>query len=583
MKTIYREAMCAEIVKKKIGQQITLTGWVHKVRDLGGVLFVDLRDRSGLAQVIFDPVAQPKVYQLAKKTKSEWIIQVKGKIRKRESVNKEMLTGELEIVAEELVVLNEAKVPIFSIAEEQEVDEITKLKYRYLELRKPLMNKRLMLRHRIKHCIHNYLDKQGFLDIETPFLTKSTPEGARDYLVPSRIYKGCFYALPQSPQLFKQMLMMSGFDRYYQIVKCFRDEDLRADRQPEFTQVDIEMSFVGQSDVQKMINGLLKAIFKVIDFDIKEIKSMTFDDAMANYGSDKPDLRFDLAFKEITDIESGFEVFKSVVKNKGVIKGIRLPGGVSLLSRKKIEDLEKLVKAKGAKGLAWFHIKDDNALSSPIAKFFSEEQLRRIQKRFGAKINDTLLLIADKDVMLVNTVLGDLRLKLNEMFQLAKEQFSFLWVTDFPLFEKTTDTHGLTSMHHPFTSPKLEDLELLEKEPLRVRSNAYDIVLNGVEIGGGSVRIHNWDLQKTIFRLLGLSKEQIEMKFGFFVEALKYGTPPHGGIALGLDRLVMMMAGVNSIREVIAFPKTTNAACPLTAAPSQVSMEQLKELGLCLK
>jgi aspartyl-tRNA synthetase len=585
MKSKYRSNTIQELTNLELGQKITISGWAHKVRNLGGLIFIDLRDRSGLVQIVFDPEKTPDIHEKAGTIRAEWVLKITGIIRTRENINEQLPTGKIEILCEEMEVLNEALPPVISISDDQESDEITKLKYRYLDLRRPNSIKKFILRHKIALTVRNYFDSNEFLEVETPILTKSTPEGARDFLVPSRRQLGSFFALPQSPQLFKQILMMSGFEKYYQIVKCFRDEDLRADRQPEFTQIDIEASFVEQKDIMNLINGLLKEVFKLVEIDVpSDIPILTYEEAMESYGSDKPDTRFELLLKDITEIckKVDFKVFKEIATSEGVIKGINVTNGVNYFSRKILDDLAESVKDLGVKGISWIHNKPDG-LQSPIAKFIANDHMNEIVSKLDSKEGDTILLIANNDRKVVQEALGRIRLNIADKMKLRTKDNALLWVVDFPLFEKDKTTGEITSVHHPFTSPHPDDISLLEKQPEKIRSQAYDIVFNGTELGGGSIRIHNWETQKKIFQLLKLTDEEIDEKFGFFVNALKYGTPPHGGIALGMDRLVMLLSGASSIREVIAFPKTTTAACPLTDAPSSVAEEQLSELGLKLK
>ncbi len=567
----------------KLGAEVTLAGWAHKVRDLGGLVFVDLRDRSGIIQVVFDATEHPNLHKEATEIKCEFVINVTGTLRKRatEALNKDMETGQVEIVATSLTILNKALPPVISVADTTEADEKNRLQYRYLDLRKTEHNKRFIIRHQITNTIRQVLNDEGFIDIETPILTKSTPEGARDYLVPSRVQSGHFFALPQSPQLFKQLLMMSGFEKYYQIVKCFRDEDLRADRQPEFTQVDIEASFVSEQNIVDLVSDLIRQIFKTLAIPTsQEIPTLSYQDAMTQYGTDAPDLRFDLRLNNLSPIfaDTSFKIFRQILDNQGTIQGIKVPNGAASLSRKKIETLQQEVLAPlGIKGLAWLHV-TENGFQSPIAKFLTQEQETALKKDLGLTTGDTLLIVADENTTRCLTATGKLRLAVSDLLQIPKEGYKLVWIVDFPLFEKDGDQ--LYSLHHPFTAPHPDDYPLLKTKPENVRSQAYDIVLNGVELGGGSIRIHDWALQEDIFKLLNLTQEDIDAKFGFFVQALRYGTPPHGGLALGLDRLVMMLTGASSIREVIAFPKTQNMFCPLTHAPSQINGAQLNELNL---
>ena len=575
MNSPYRNHPILDILSLPLGSSVTLCGWVHKVRDLGGLVFLDLRDRSGLVQIVFE--TSPLV-----SLKQEFVIQVTGVLRARSQKNPNLPTGQIELVVTQVQVLNEALPPVLSVSEDHPSDEVTRLKYRYLDLRKPANLQKFKLRHQVTSAIRNTLNKLGFLDVETPLLTKSTPEGARDYLVPSRVQKGRFFALPQSPQLFKQLLMMSGFEKYYQIVKCFRDEDLRADRQPEFTQVDIEASFVNQESIMTLTEAILHDVFQLIGVELpQKLPVLSYQEAMESYGSDKPDLRFGLAFKEAGSLmnQGTFQVFNTLVQEGGCIKGFCVPGGASQLSRKVMDELLEKVAPLGIKGLSWMHIQADGSVQSPLSKFYTPEQLTEIVSFFEANPTDTILMLAHAKRSVVLEALCQLRLHLGDKLGLKKAGFAPLWVVDFPLFERD-DQGGLQAMHHPFTSPHPEDIHLLDSTPEQARALAYDIVLNGTEIGGGSIRIHSSILQEKLFGLLQLTPTQIHDKFGFFVEALKYGTPPHGGIALGLDRLVMMLAGASSIREVIAFPKTQSSSCPLTDAPSEVSPAQLKELGL---
>lgn len=590
---IKRSIHCGQLRASHIGQTVSLNGWVHRRRDHGGVIFVDLRDRSGIVQVTIDSARSSKdVHNVAETVRSEFVLGLRGTVvaRSAETVNPKMDTGEVEIECSELEVLNTSKTPVFSVADDEEVDETLKLKYRYLDLRKKAHLDKFILRHKIVQAARNYLDKEGFLDVETPILTRSTPEGARDYLVPSRVNPGQFFALPQSPQLFKQILMSAGFERYYQIAKCFRDEDLRADRQPEFTQIDVEMSFVDEEDVMAMTEGVLRESFNVIGVKLPvPIPRLTFAEAMSRFGSDKPDLRFDLELVDITDLCKNveFKVFNDVANSGGMVKGINIKNGFSL-SRKNLDDLTEFARKHGAKGMAWITIKEDSPsnidqyeYSSPIVKFFKPEELRLLMERFGAAPGDVLVFIADKPIVAFD-VAGRLRLEVAKVLNVKpKAEYMFTWVTDFPMFEKGQE--GINALHHPFTMPHIKDVSDLDHDPLALTSRAYDIILNGVELGGGSIRIHRSDIQMKILNMLSIDAESANEKFGFLLQALEFGTPPHGGLALGLDRLVMMMTGSESIRDVIAFPKTQSASCPLTAAPGGVSAAQLKELGLRIK
>lgn len=580
-----RTDYCTNFTTEDMGKDVTLMGWVQTRRDLGALIFVDLRDRTGLMQVVFDESFMESDFSKAESLRSEFVIAVKGQIVKRdeETINENLPTGLIEVKVKELKVLSKAQTPPFEIEDDTSVREELRLKYRYLDLRRPTMQKNMMIRSKISAAAREYLTTNGFLDIETPMLTKSTPEGARDYLVPSRIHEGSFYALPQSPQTMKQILMMSGFDRYFQIVKCFRDEDLRADRQPEFTQVDIEMSFVDVDDIIAANEGLIAHIFKkVMDIDIQlPLKRLPYKEAMARYGSDKPDTRFGLELINVSDIVegSGFKVFSSVVKNGGSVRAINAKGCVDKFARREIDALVDYVKIYGAKGMAWISMKEEG-MQSPITKFFSEEEINALLERTGAETGDIIFFVGDKDKVVYDS-LGNLRLKLAEKLDLIDHSvFDLLWVVDFPVFEYSEEEKRFTAMHHPFTSPKDEDVDKLETDPANAYAKAYDIVLNGNEIGGGSIRIHSTDVQEKMLKALGFSEEEAWENFGFLLEALKYGTPPHGGIAYGLDRLAMLLLGRSSIRDVIAFPKVQNASCPMTNAPSKVSAKQLLELGL---
>ncbi|MEK6766563.1 MAG: aspartate--tRNA ligase [Planctomycetota bacterium] len=587
MSDLQRTHTCGQLRKADAGNEATLCGWVDTRRDHGGVIFIDLRDRYGKTQVVFNPEHNAEAHKKASVLRSEYVIAVRGKVLERpdDMINPKLETGEIEVVTDKLEILNTSETPPFEITSDADVSTELRLKYRYLDLRRPVMQKYLTSRHKVCQVARQYFDRNNFIEVETPFLTKSTPEGARDYLVPSRINRGQFYALPQSPQLFKQILMVSGLDRYFQIVKCFRDEDLRAQRQPEFTQIDLEMSFVREDDVINIIEGLMVEVFKTVLG--KEITApfprLSYHDAMKLYGCDAPDLRFAMTIKEITDIakRSDFKVFKSVVESGGQVRGINATG-CAKLSRKEIDELTTFVNQFGAKGLAWFKV-DENGLTSQIAKFFTAELQSEIIERFSAKPGDLLLFVADKESV-VSQALSQLRLSIAKTNGLInKEEFNLSWVVDFPLFEYNEDMDRYDSLHHPFTSPHPDDLGFLEERPLDVRARAYDIVLNGIELGGGSIRIHRQDVQKKIFNLLKIDEATAQDRFGFLLEALKYGAPPHGGIALGLDRMVAIILGLDDIREVIAFPKTQKATCLMVDAPSKVDDKQLKDLGLSLQ
>lgn len=578
-----RNIMCGDARESHIGQKVTVMGWVQRNRNLGGLQFIDLRDREGILQVVFNDDLGEEILEKAKSIRPEYCIAVTGEIVKRESVNPNMPTGMVELKAEELKILSESDTPPIYIKEDLDAAESIRLKYRYLDLRRPDMQNIFKIRHKTTKAIRDYLDQNGFLEMETPILTKSTPEGARDYLVPSRNYPGMFYALPQSPQLFKQLLMVSGFDKYFQIVKCFRDEDLRANRQPEFTQVDLEMSFVEQDDVMALNEGLIKHVFKeVLGVDVKTpIKRMTFKDAMEKYGSDKPDLRFGMEITNLSDVvkECGFKVFTDAVANGGSVRGLCLEGGASM-GRKDIDRLGEFVKTFKAKGLAWIQLKEEG-VKSPIAKFFSEEELNKIIETMGAKTGDLILIVADKNSVVLKA-LGELRLELSRKFDLVKDksEFNFTWITEFDLLEYDEEEGRYFAAHHPFTMPMDEDIKYLDTDPGRVRAKAYDLVLNGEELGGGSIRIHDTKLQEKMFEVLGFTQESAWERFGFLLEAFKFGPPPHGGLAFGLDRMIMFLAGTENIKDVITFPKNQNAFCYLTEAPNIVDEEQLKELGI---
>lgn len=574
-----------ELNAKNIGQAVTLSGWVNRRRDHGGLIFIDLRDRYGITQLVFDPTKNVKAHTLAENLRSEWVISVKGNVTKRGAgmENPRMATGEIEILVDDFDILSKAKTPPFSISDEKiEVNEDLRLRYRYLDIRRGDVSKKLVMRHQAMIAARNYLDGEGFLEITTPILGKSTPEGARDYLVPSRVYPGTFYALPQSPQLFKQLLMVAGMDKYFQFAQCFRDEDLRADRQPEFTQIDLEMSFGTPDDLFPIIEGIVGSIFKkCLNFAIPSpVAKMTYNEAMERFGTDKPDLRFSMELKNLNDIasRSSFSVFLDQLKNNGTIKGICVKSGADI-SRKGIDEYTDFVSQLGVKGLAWMKMQD-GVLNSSIVKFFDEALQKELIQRFDMQDGDLIFMVADsKDK--TNQALDHLRRKIARARNLIPANtFAFLWVTDFPLFGWNQEDNRLESMHHPFTSPHFDDLHLMESDPLAVRSSGYDLVLNGYEIGGGSQRIHSGELQEKVFQALRLSKEDIEQKFGFFVEALKYGTPPHLGLALGFDRIMMIITDTENIRDVIAFPKTQKASDAMMNCPSEVVKEQLRDLGL---
>jgi aspartyl-tRNA synthetase len=580
-----RTHYCGSVNESHIGQEITLCGWVHRRRDHGGVIFLDMRDREGIAQGVFDPDTV-EAFAKAEKVRSEYVLQIKGFVRARPdgTINEEMSTGKIEILGKELSILNAAETPPFPLDGYVDVGEDTRLKYRFMDLRRPEMLSKLMFRSKVTTFIRNYMDQNGFMDVETPILTRATPEGARDYLVPSRTHAGSFFALPQSPQLFKQLLMVSGVDRYYQIAKCFRDEDLRADRQPEFTQVDVEMSYMDDEAIMNMMEGMISSMFsELMGQDLGAFPRMTYADAMQRYGSDKPDLRIPLELVDVADLMDSveFKVFAGPAKDpKGRVAALKVPGGAEL-SRKQIDEYTKFVGIYGAKGLAWIKVneleKGAEGLQSPIVKFLGEEVALNIMSRLGAANGDIVFFGADKEKV-VNEALGALRCKVGEDMNLYTSEWAPMWVVDFPMFEEL-DGGALTAIHHPFTAPSCSPEEL-KQAPEKALSRAYDMVLNGTELGGGSIRIHEGEMQKTVFEILGIDEAEQQNKFGFLLDALKYGCPPHGGLAFGLDRLVMLMTGASTIREVIAFPKTQSASCALTHAPGDVDSKQLRELSI---
>ena len=584
-----RTTYCGLVTEEFLNEKVTLKGWVHNRRDLGGLIFVDLRDREGIVQIVFNPDFSEEALQVAETVRSEYVVEVEGSVTKRdpETVNPKIKTGQVEVQVSNIRIINKSATPPFSINEENvNVDENIRLKYRYLDLRRQELAQTFKMRHQTTRSIRQYLDNNGFFDIETPVLTKSTPEGARDYLVPSRVHEGEFYALPQSPQLFKQLLMISGFDKYYQIVKCFRDEDLRADRQPEFTQVDIEMSFVDQEDIIAMGEDMLRKVVK----DVKGIDvsgpfpRMTYAEAMDRFGSDKPDTRFGMELINVSQLgkEMNFKVFKDTVDNNGEIKAIVAKDAANKYTRKDMDALTEFVNIYGAKGLAWVKVVDDG-LSGPIARFFEDVNVETLKQLTEAKPGDLVMFVADKPNVVAQS-LGALRIKLaKELGLIDESKLNFLWVTDWPLLEYDEDAKRYVAAHHPFTSPKREDIEKLDTEPENVQANAYDIVLNGYELGGGSIRIHDGELQQKMFEVLGFTNEQAQEQFGFLLDAFKYGAPPHGGIALGLDRLVMLLTNRTNLRDTIAFPKTASATCLLTDAPGEVSDKQLQELSLRIR
>jgi len=584
MQGMKRTHSCGTLRKEDCGKTVTLMGWVQRRRDHGGLIFVDLRDRAGLVQIVFNPDCGAETFEKAGSVRNEYVLAITGEVvpRSDETVNPNLETGEVEVAAKELRILNKAKTPPFYIEDGVDVDEMVRLRYRYLDLRRPEMQKNLMLRHKVVFAMREFMDSYGFLEIETPILCKSSPEGARDYLVPSRVHEGEFFALPQSPQLFKQMLMVSGMEKYFQIARCFRDEDLRADRQPEFTQLDIEMSFVDREDILALMEKLIVHVFKkTMDIDVPTpFRRLSYAEAMGTYGSDKPDLRFGIPLVDIGEIakESQFQVFVNVIAGGGQVKGICAPGCLKY-SRKEIDDLTKYASIYGARGLAWMQVTEEGVKSS-VTKFFTEEQLQAIVDKLGAQAGDLLLFVADKPAVVADS-LGHLRCEIAKREGLIDpKEFNFSWVIEFPLFEYSEEEKRWVAMHHPFTSPMDEDLEYLFTDPGKVRAKAYDVILNGVELGGGSIRIHSREIQSQMFKCLNYTPEYAQEKFGYLLDAFEYGAPPHGGVAFGLDRMIMLMSGRDSIRDVIAFPKTQSASCAMTDAPGPVLDEQLKELHI---
>lgn len=584
-KLIKRTHFCGVLNKNNIGEEVSLNGWVAKQRSLGSLIFVDLRDKTGIVQIVFDDSIPQEIFDVADRLRSEFVIGLTGVVRERTSKNPDLATGEIEVVAKNLVLYSESETPPIYVKDDDNVDYNLRMKYRYLELRKNKMQRILKMRHDITNVTRQYFYGEGFTEVETPNLIKSTPEGARDYLVPSRVNPGMFYALPQSPQLFKQLLMVSGLDRYIQIARCFRDEDLRSDRQPEFTQIDLEMSFVDMDDVLAIQEGYLKKLFHDIKgVDIKlPLRRMSYQDAMERFGSDKPDLRFGFELKDISELVKGteFQVFSNALSSGGSVRGICIDNASDKFSRKDIDKLTENAKHYGAKGLVWIRIEADEIKSS-VNKFFSQEELAEIAKAFDAKANDLILIAADKNKVVFDT-LGFLRRHVSDILGLLDDsKYELLWVTDFPMFEKDEETGALKPMHHPFTHPKTDEIPMLDEDPSKVNAYAYDIVINGYEAGGGSIRIHEADLQNKMFKILGLSEEDCQQKFGFLMDAFKYGAPPHGGIAYGLDRLVMLLTEDLDIRDVVAFPKNQKAQCLLSGAPAEVDCEQLKELSIAI-
>ena len=588
MTGLKRSHMCGDVTENLAGSKVTVMGWVQRRRDLGQLIFIALRDRTGIVQAVVDGSAEKELFEKAETIRSEFVVSITGTValRTAENINENMKTGHVEIIAEDLRILSESETTPFQIEENITVNDELRLKYRYLDLRRPNIFRNIKLRHDVTHVVRDFLDKEGFLEIETPMLTRSTPEGARDYLVPSRVHPGNFYALPQSPQLFKQLLMVSGMDKYFQIARCFRDEDLRADRQPEFTQIDMELSFIDIDDILDVNERLIKRVFKeVLGVDVKTpFRRMTWKEGMERFGSDKPDMRFGMELKDLSEIvkDTEFVVFKNALEAGGSVRAINAEG-CGKMPRKQIDQLVEFVKTYKAKGLAWIVVNDDGSIKSQIAKFFTDEKMAEIVKAMDGKPGDLILICADKNKVVFDA-LGALRLEMAKRLDLTRpDDYNFLWITEFPMFDWSEEENRWVAEHHPFTSPMDEDLELLDTNPGAVRAKAYDMVLNGVELGGGSIRIHRQDIQKKIFELLGFSDEEAYNKFGFLLNAFKYGVPPHGGLAFGLDRMVMLMAGASTIRDVIAFPKVKDASCLLTDAPNVVDQVQLDELDIALK
>ena len=588
MTGLKRSMYCGELRLADVGKEVTVAGWVQRQRDLGALIFIDLRDRTGIVQLAFDEGTDRAIFEKAFAARNEYVLMAKGVVRERSSKNTEIPTGEVELEVQDLRVLSASETPPFEIVENCNTSELTRLKYRYLDLRRPDLQRNILLRHKVTKVTRDYFDENGFVEIETPILIRSTPEGARDFLVPSRIHKGTFYALPQSPQLYKQLSMVAGFDRYMQIARCFRDEDLRADRQPEFTQIDLEMSFVDVEDVLAMGEGYIQRLFKeVLDVDIPlPLPRLTYKEAMERYGSDKPDTRYGMELYDLSDIvrDCGFGVFSGPVQNGGSVRGITAKGAFDKLTRKELDKLVEMVKGIGAKGLAWARLAADGTVSSSFAKFLTEDENRALLERADAKPGDVVLIVGDVKNSLVLSVLGALRQEVAKKLDIVpKGQFNFLWITEFPFFDWDEDLQQFVAMHHPFTAPLDECLDYLETDKAKVRAKAYDLVLNGIELSSGSIRITNPELQGRIFKLLGLSDEEAHEKFGFLTDAFRYGAPPHGGMGLGLDRIVMQMLGCDSLRDVIAFPKVQNASEPMTECPARVDGVQLDDLGIAVK